>query len=71
MAKQKPPAFLSYAHDDDAHEQGKLREFAKRLAGEVRLHSGEEFPIFVDREISTGAMSGKRGLRNRSMRRRS
>lgn len=49
MATKPPLAFLSYAHQDDVHEGGKLRKFAERLSGEVRLHSGEEFPIFVDR----------------------
>ena len=50
MAHKTPLAFLSYANNDDEHEQGKLREFAMRLSGEVRLYSGEDFPIFVDRE---------------------
>jgi hypothetical protein len=49
MAKT-PLAFLSYAHSDDKHERGKLLEFAERLSGEVRMQSGEEFPIFVDRK---------------------
>src|SRR6266446_6941611 len=48
MAKT-PLAFLSYAHFDDTHENGKLRRFAERLSGEVRLQTGEEFPIFIDR----------------------
>ena len=50
MAAKTPLAFLSYAHTDDAHENGKLRQFAERLSGEVRLQYGEEFPIFVDRK---------------------
>jgi parallel beta-helix repeat protein len=43
-------AFLSYAHSDDEHENGRLRQFAERLSGEVRLQWGEEFPIFIDRK---------------------
>jgi len=49
MSTEPPLAFLSYTHQDDVHEGGKLRKFAERLSGEVRLHSGEDFPIFVDR----------------------
>jgi cobaltochelatase CobT len=49
MAAKTPLAFLSYAHFDDAHENGRLRTFAERLSGEVRLQWGEEFPIFIDR----------------------
>jgi hypothetical protein len=50
MVAKKPIAFLTYAHSDDAHEGGKLRQLAGRLSGEVQLLSGEEFPIFVDRK---------------------
>ncbi len=50
MIAKTPLAFLSYAHTDDAHENGKLRLFADRLSGEVRLQCGEEFLIFVDRK---------------------
>lgn len=49
MVARTPLAFLSYAHFDDAHENGKLHTFAERLSGEVRLQWGEEFPIFIDR----------------------
>jgi F-box protein 11 len=41
---------MSYARFDDAHENGRLSEFCQRLSGEVRLQSGEEFPIFQDRK---------------------
>ena len=50
MAQKTPLAFLSYAHTDDAHENGKLRLFADRLSGEVRLQCGEEFPTVIDRK---------------------
>jgi hypothetical protein len=46
----KPPvAFMSYARFDDEHDSGRLSSFCKRLSGEVRLQTGEEFPIFQDR----------------------
>src|SRR5260370_5484170 len=44
-----PVGFLSYVRDDDAHERGRLSEVAKRLSGEVRLQTGEQFGIFQDR----------------------
>jgi len=49
MPKLKPAAFLSYVRFDDEHEDGRLSEFRKRLSGEVRMQTGEEFPIFQDR----------------------
>lgn len=45
--KRKPAAFMSYAHIDD--EYGHLTEFRKRLSHEVQVQTGEEFPIFQDR----------------------
>lgn len=55
MAKLKPAAFLSYVRFDDEHEDGRLSEFRKRLSGEVRMQTGQEFPIFQDRnDISWG-----------------
>jgi parallel beta-helix repeat protein len=55
MARLKPAAFLSYVRFDDEHEDGRLSEFRKRLSGEVRVQTGEEFPIFQDRnDISWG-----------------
>jgi len=41
--------FMSYVRFDDAHENGRLTEFCKRLSGEVRVQTGEEFRIFQDR----------------------
>jgi len=61
MAKLKPAAFLSYVRFDDEHEDGRLSEFRKRLSGEVRMQTGEEFPIFQDRnDISWGQNWQKR-----------
>jgi len=61
MSKLKPAAFLSYVRFDDEHEDGRLSEFRKRLSGEVRMQTGEEFPIFQDRnDISWGQNWQKR-----------
>ena len=61
MAARVPLAFLSYAHFDDVYENGKLKEFAKRLSGEVQLQWGEEFPIFIDSEdVKPGQLWGER-----------
>ena len=48
MSRQ-PAAFMSYVRLDDQHEGGKLTQFRERLAAEVRLQTGDEFPIFQDR----------------------
>jgi parallel beta-helix repeat protein len=48
MSKE-PVAFMSYVRFDDQHEGGRLTEFCKRLAGEVRVQTGESFHIFQDR----------------------
>ncbi|MBP7070331.1 MAG: right-handed parallel beta-helix repeat-containing protein [Methanothrix sp.] len=50
MADRKPMAFMSYAHIDDRLNRGYLTEFCECLSGEVCLHLGEEFPIFMDRK---------------------
>jgi F-box protein 11 len=39
---------MSYAHTDDKY--GHLTQFRERLSDEVRVHIGEEFPIFQDRK---------------------
>ncbi|HEV2803001.1 MAG TPA: right-handed parallel beta-helix repeat-containing protein [Pyrinomonadaceae bacterium] len=44
-----PIAFMSYVRFDDRHENGRLTEFRDRLSGEMRMQTGEEFPIFQDR----------------------
>jgi parallel beta-helix repeat protein len=48
MAGQ-PAAFMSYARFDDQHDDGQLTAFRERLAAEVRMQTGEDFPIFQDR----------------------
>jgi parallel beta-helix repeat protein len=44
-----PVAFMSYVRFDDQHENGRLTTFRERLSAEVRMQTGEEFPIFQDR----------------------
>jgi parallel beta-helix repeat protein len=44
-----PLAFMSYVRFDDQHEDGRLSEFRERLSGELRMQTGEDFPIFQDR----------------------
>ena len=45
----QPAAFLSYVRFNDQHDDGQLTQFRERLAAEVRVQTGEEFPIFQDR----------------------
>jgi parallel beta-helix repeat protein len=40
---------MSYVRFDDSHEDGQLSAFRERLAGEIRIQTGREFPIFQDR----------------------
>lgn len=47
--RQQPLAFMSYVRFEDEHEDGRLTLFRQRLSGEVRVQTGEEFPIFQDR----------------------
>jgi F-box protein 11 len=42
-------AFLSYVRFEDQHNDGRLSEFRERLSTEVRAQTGDEFPIFQDR----------------------
>lgn len=44
----KPMAFMSYAHVDNKY--GQLTEFRERLSNEVQVQTGQEFPIFQDRD---------------------
>lgn len=46
--KRSPMAFMSYVRFDDNYEDGKLTRFRERLSSEVRLQSGQDFPIFQD-----------------------
>ncbi len=50
MAEKRPMAFMSYAHVDDKFNKGYLTEFCLCLSGEICMHLGEEFPIFLDRK---------------------
>jgi parallel beta-helix repeat protein len=44
-----PAAFMSYVRFDDTHDNGQLTVFRERLASEVQMQTGLEFPIFQDR----------------------
>ncbi len=46
---EEPAAFMSYVRLDDQHDNGQLTQFRERLSAEVRVQTGEEFPIFQDR----------------------
>jgi hypothetical protein len=55
LTSLKPVAFMSYVHFDDNSENGRLTQFRERLSAEVKIHTGEDFPIFQDRQdISWG-----------------
>lgn len=49
MKRRKPAAFMSYVRFDDQHDDGQLTRFRERLSAEVQAQTGEEFPIFQDR----------------------
>jgi F-box protein 11 len=56
-----PAGFMSYVRLDDQHEDGRLTEFCKRLGGEVRMQTGDEFHIFQDRnDIAWGQQWSQR-----------
>lgn len=48
--ERRPAAFLSYARFNDQHDDGRITQLRQRLEGEVRVYTGEAFPIFQDRE---------------------
>ena len=57
MAKKKslPKIFISYSEFDEKHDRGRLSALCKRLLDEVRLQTGENWPVFLDRDtIKTG-----------------
>jgi len=54
MKEKNPVAFMSYFRFDDQHDEGRLSEFRERLSEEVRMQTGEDFPIFQDRNIEWG-----------------
>ncbi len=49
MAEKKPIAFLSYVRSDDEHDDNRISKLIERLSGEVKMQTGEDFPIFQDR----------------------
>ena len=44
-----PAAFMSYVRFNDVHDDGQLSALRERLSAEVRAQTGNEFPIFQDR----------------------
>ena len=63
MAKPKPIAFMSYVRSDDRYE-GRLTHFRERLSSEVRTQTGDEFPIFQDRNDILWGQSWKERIEN-------
>jgi parallel beta-helix repeat protein len=49
VAPYEPAGFLSYVHDDDKHENGRITQLREHLSGEVRAQTGEKFEIFQDK----------------------
>lgn len=44
-----PAAFVSYTHDDDRRDSGRIGHLYSHLQREVSLHMGTEFEVFFDR----------------------
>ncbi len=55
----RPIGFMSYVRFGDQHDGGRLTEFCKRLSGELQMQTGDEFPIFQDREAIGWGQSWK------------
>jgi TIR domain len=49
--KEGQQAFWSYVHKDDDDESGRITKLAAILAARLRLLTGEDFPIFCDKEV--------------------
>ena len=59
---EDPIAFWSYAHRDDEHEGGRLTELRTRLSGEIRIQTGKETEIFLDRTHITWGQQWKQRI---------
>jgi parallel beta-helix repeat protein len=46
----EPITFLSYTRFDNTHEENRIAEFCERLSGEVKMQTGQPFPIFRDKK---------------------
>lgn len=57
-----PGAFMSYVRLDDAHDDGQLSAFRERLSAEIRMQTGEDFPIFQDRNDITWGQNWQRRI---------
>lgn len=42
--------FLSYVREDDEHENGRITALRRLLEGEIRMQTGQKFPIFQDKD---------------------
>ena len=59
-----PLGFMSYVHLDDEHENGRITQLRERLSAEVRLQTGDEFPIFQDRSDIRWGENWQRRIEN-------
>ena len=41
---------LEYAHFGDEYEDDRIADFRRRLSTEVKVQTGQDFPIFYDRD---------------------
>src|SRR5260370_39424752 len=48
--KPDPVGFFSYVNEDDTHEAGRLTQLHERLVGEIGVHIGGRFEIFLGRQ---------------------
>jgi F-box protein 11 len=64
MGHRQPVAFLSYVHSDDEHDNGGLTQFCKCLSAEIKVQTGEEFPIFQDRKDIKWGQNWKERIEN-------
>lgn len=65
MGQRQNVAFMSYVRYDDKYENGGITKFRECLSAAVKVHTGEEFKIFQDREDIEGVRAGKKTSRGR------
>ncbi len=64
MGNKQSVAFLSYVRSDDKHENERLTQFCERLSAEVKMQTGEKFPIFQDRKDIKWGQNWKERIEN-------
>ena len=57
-------AFLCYARLDDEREEGRITNLRRTLSAEVAMQTGEEFPIFQDRQDNLTGQRWERRIEN-------